>query len=522
VTVRVFNGSSQFFRRTDALVASPPLTIVFWARPLVITSGVPFSILNNAVTWNGYYCEFVAGGLFDAVAVTNNTFNKTNTVPVRVGVWQLFAAVFAASNDYWCTVLTPKGTLGRGSSSTNTVPAVTPNRTSYGASAHDTAVAHANIIAGPAAVYNCALTLGDLDRLRKMKPGAESFKRIRRQSLVEAWDMSGIGGNSSAELGSIAGLSFSQNNNPGLVPENPNVNPIISSFDRIWNKLNVSVSAYTLTMSAGSFSLTGIAVNLLTAKKLISSVGSFILSGKDVALARALKLISSVGTFSLTGNAANLLFGKSIAAGVGTFTLSGQSMNLLRAAKLVTSNGTFTLSGQDVAVKTARTLSIGTGVFALSGQDVTIFSGAQLVAAAGSFSFAGQNVSLLRASRVTASSGSFSFNGQVAALALGRKIIADRGAFALTGQAASFVYGKFVNATTGTFSLNGQSAGLRATRILSMGSGTFSFTGKAAVFSVLGQSFPTSVTLSDEALAYVTLTDFALTTISLSDEVSPY
>lgn len=102
---------------------------------------------------------------------------------------------------------------------------------------------------------------------------------------------------------------------------------------------------YPLTAAVGSFTLTGFAATLTSARNIIASVGSFTLTGIDAALKRGYGIIAEVGAFTLTGIDAILTSVRTMAAAVGSFTLTGIAAAFKKNITLVAEKGTFSLIG---------------------------------------------------------------------------------------------------------------------------------------------------------------------------------
>ena len=65
---------------------------------------------------------------------------------------------------------------------------------------------------------------------------------------------------------------------------------------------------YTLTADAGTFTLTGIATNLLASRRVSADLGTFALSGIDAGLLASRQIAAATGTFILTGIDAELTY----------------------------------------------------------------------------------------------------------------------------------------------------------------------------------------------------------------------
>lgn len=103
-------------------------------------------------------------------------------------------------------------------------------------------------------------------------------------------------------------------------------------------------SGYTMTADVGTFTLTGVAANLLAALKLTADVGSYVLTGISAGLNKGFSMIADVGSYILTGFDAGLMAARKLTADVGTFVLTGIAANLVRGYMLAASVGSFILS----------------------------------------------------------------------------------------------------------------------------------------------------------------------------------
>jgi hypothetical protein len=183
-----------------------------------------------------------------------------------------------------------------------------------------------------------------------------------------------------------------------------------------------SSTSYTLTASAGSFSMTGIAAGLRYDRLLTAAAGSFTMTGVAASLERSYTLVAAAGSFGVTGNDAALLYGRAVVAGAGAFTLTGVAAGLLASRVLTAEVGTFALSGQDAGMLAGRAVTAEAGSFALTGNDATL-----VYNPVGSYT-------------LVADAGSFALTGNDAALTTSRLLTAEAGSFALDGIAADLIY----------------------------------------------------------------------------------
>lgn len=110
------------------------------------------------------------------------------------------------------------------------------------------------------------------------------------------------------------------------------------------------VVAYSITVDAGAYVLTGTQVDLLRASKISIEAGSYVLTGTQTSLEKGFKILASEGSYTLTGTSAGLLRDLMISAGGGSFTLTGSVLNLLLGRKIVSDSGVYVLTGQSVGL----------------------------------------------------------------------------------------------------------------------------------------------------------------------------
>ena len=244
-----------------------------------------------------------------------------------------------------------------------------------------------------------------------------------------------------------------------------------SAYQASWAQMQVpaaSGSAYTLTAQTGTFTVTGVNVNLYHADYLSAQTGTFTLSGIAVNLKHGYKLTSQTGTFSLTGIASNLLHGYKAVSQTGTFSLTGQATNLKHGYVDTVLTGTFTVNGQSVNVKHGYVITDATGAFVLTGVNVNLVytsTTKTLTTQTGTFNVTGQNTNLLHKYVDTTQTGTFTVNGQSVNLEHGYVDTVQTGSFSLTGINVNLVYMPSSNRTltteTGSFQLTGKDVNLK-------------------------------------------------------------
>jgi hypothetical protein len=123
---------------------------------------------------------------------------------------------------------------------------------------------------------------------------------------------------------------------------------------------NVSLAHFRLTLQAGGAPYT-----------LTADAGIIDLTGQALGLRAARRLIADVGALTLGGQAAALRADRRLTAAAGSLTLGGQSIALLADRRLSLDAGLLTLTGEELALLAHRALQLDRGLIVLTGQDAT-------------------------------------------------------------------------------------------------------------------------------------------------------
>lgn len=183
-------------------------------------------------------------------------------------------------------------------------------------------------------------------------------------------------------------------------------------------------ASYTLVADRGTFTYSGVAAGLRTARKLVSALGTYALTGQAAGLKRGLRVVSNQGSYSLTGNAAGLVAARKLAASQGSYSLTGIAATL-----------TYTPAAA------AYTLTADAGAYALTGRAASLIAKRVLVASPGSYVLTGRSAGFNGQRLLVASSGSYSVTGRAASLtytpaAANYVLTAEAGAYVVTGRDA--------------------------------------------------------------------------------------
>lgn len=226
--------------------------------------------------------------------------------------------------------------------------------------------------------------------------------------------------------------------------------PVISS----------TLNAYTLTISAGSYAITGTATNLLYGRKVTASAGSYAITGTSNNLYHGYKSTISAGSYTITGTAVTLTHQFKMTVSGGSYTLSGTAVGLYRGYPLTIGAGSYSISGTAVSLYHGYRGVIGAGSYSLTGTSTNLLWGHKITVTAGSYSISGSAVTLTHQSVLSIGSGSYAISGSSVALNKGRSLTIGSGSYTLTGTAVAFPRTYRMVASAGSYVLTGSSVTL--------------------------------------------------------------
>lgn len=105
-------------------------------------------------------------------------------------------------------------------------------------------------------------------------------------------------------------------------------------------------------------------------------------------------LTLEAGSYTLTGSNVTLKAQRRLTLGSGAFSLAGAALTLRAARKLSAQAGSYTLAGQPVGLNAQRRLTLNAGAYTLAGSAVTLRANRRLTLLAGSYSWTGLAVTL--------------------------------------------------------------------------------------------------------------------------------
>lgn len=197
-------------------------------------------------------------------------------------------------------------------------------------------------------------------------------------------------------------------------------------------------SSTSMTANAGSYAYTGVAANLLQARKLIAGVGTFVYSGITAGTLAALKMAADAGSYTLSGIDAALRKGQILIADVGTYTYTGVA-NILQALVSMPANaGAYVYTGVAANLLGGFKVVADVGTYTYTGVAAVLTKGQIMAANTGAYVLTG--ISAAQQIVMRNLTGTYTYTGVAATLLFGKRLIAEAGAYVLTGFNAVLVY----------------------------------------------------------------------------------
>jgi len=250
----------------------------------------------------------------------------------------------------------------------------------------------------------------------------------------------------------------------------------------------LATGAFSLSVNAGFYSLTGEAITLAAARKLSTNAGLYSFVGETVTLARARKLIPATGFYALTGEALTFARTRKLIPATGFYSLTGEAITFAAARKISTNAGFYALTGEAATMAKTRLLTGNTGFYSLTGEAVTLSAARKAIPATGFFSLTGQVVTLTYAPVVTTGfrhdnyifvaptnlQVRYGFKPQGQST---KAIASVRGLYSFVGQAVTLTTtsAKVLTVAPGKYALSGEGISFTITMPISMG--TYTLTG---------------------------------------------
>ena len=158
-------------------------------------------------------------------------------------------------------------------------------------------------------------------------------------------------------------------------------------------------TAYSLTMTAGSYSLTGDSLTPRTARLLALTAGSYALTGDPVTLRVARLLALTAGAYSITGAPLTPRVARMLGLTAGSYALTGDALTPRTARLIAMTAGTYVLTGAPATFVwthggVSYSLTLSPGSYALTGAGLTAPVAYAFVTSAGAYILSGEPATL--------------------------------------------------------------------------------------------------------------------------------
>lgn len=223
----------------------------------------------------------------------------------------------------------------------------------------------------------------------------------------------------------ISQLTFSGNADGAWVQASPTGNQTIGcSASANWADTTIFGASFKpaasgpspLAAGAGSYTITGTAVNLIRTRILAASAGSYAINGSNAGLNVGRKVTAGAGSYTINGTAVGFLRGYRIIAGFGAYNWTGSSVNTLRSRVVAAGAGAYNITGSDVTLSksTAKVLAAGSGAYNLTGSSVNLLLSRRITAASAAYQINGSDANLtITAAGGTPHSGRIAIKGRI-------------------------------------------------------------------------------------------------------------
>jgi len=150
-------------------------------------------------------------------------------------------------------------------------------------------------------------------------------------------------------------------------------------------------NSYTLAITKGAYTLTGIATAFRRALNILITKGTYVYTGIATAFNRGKGFQAITGSYILTGN--NALFGKviSMLAISGSYAYTGFATGLAKTKLLIASVGNYIYNGIATGISHGRKITITKGTYTYTGFAVAVHRGVVLIAVTGNYVLRGFN-----------------------------------------------------------------------------------------------------------------------------------
>lgn len=210
--------------------------------------------------------------------------------------------------------------------------------------------------------------------------------------------------------------------------------------------------------------------------------GYYALTGSpNIGMVHGRGMSLTAGSYSLTGLPLKLVVARQFAVAPGVYALTGAVVGVLVGHKLSISPAAYNLTGLPVGLKVARKIGVTPGVYAITGNNLLITRKYIMPIAASTYALVGASVALHFGHSLRPRAGSYQLNGNPIDINYHEitKLIPDIGVYNLVGGDITFTYDRVMRPAPGSYLIQGAPLKLLATRVLAAAAGSYVLTGNA-------------------------------------------
>lgn len=166
------------------------------------------------------------------------------------------------------------------------------------------------------------------------------------------------------------------------------------------------------------------------------------------------------GSYSVTGSSASLVASRAMSVTPASYAVTGSSANLERGFALSVTPASYSLSGSSASLVASRALSVTPGSYSVVGSDVDLTytpatTAYELLVTPGSYGLTLSTASLTAERSLQSTPGAYSVTGANAGLTAGRVLTVTPASYAVSAQSASLVASRSLSVTPGAYVLTG-------------------------------------------------------------------
>ena len=259
--------------------------------------------------------------------------------------------------------------------------------------------------------------------------------------------------------------------------------PIVIYDDlyKIVPKVAELLRTYPLSVGTESYSVSGIASDLLKLAKLISGHGAYDYSGRPISGGYQRLFAAAGATYEQTGTAIDLSKTNSLAALAGSYSLLGTEVRFIPTLFMVGS-GSYNLLGTQISTILSYVLLGTGGEYVLTGTDNPLYYGFFIIPQSGSYLSAGVDADLRMFSGLSSYGGSYLVSGNVSDLKFLHKLGLGSSQYDITGTDPDMLAVRALTLGSDSYVITGEDVAFDAFYLSTLEGGSYLLNGVPITF----------------------------------------